>query len=506
MLQDVSSHSPQRGPDSQTGATSANEFSNIVGPSLVSRSASSSRELPDFGTPHHNGTASSPLIHRPKRLFGAMLESLVVSTRTARGEGNAQAEPVLSPKKVELSQVPYSAEDAQWVRNALKLTTKFLVDEQVAKGKTWGPTDDLPMVALTGEIGLLLAASGVPPQQVAAAMLYSPLQYADLEKATKLLEVVERKFGRSLTDQLVQTYDILERPDRIHEGNAHLACAILLGEISCGHVSAVDPRIRDLATQFRRLGVNELLLDQLDVDLGLPLTDRAEPYSGVVSLNPKEVIDLRNAVRYAGRLFKDADRKWGPNERLPLMAHATEVALILAMAGQSNDLVVAGLLHDALEGYSPEQQEQIAADLKEILNENTVRLIQAVTEPQKAAGGKREHDPLRDFYSRKMSILKQVEEGDREVATLSCSTKISTIGAGLKHLWITKGAVGLAGWSSGTLSENLAFFKLHEMQYRIKGVPPQLLEQFHDALGFMVQYLPQELNSAGGEHPSTFIQ
>jgi len=58
------------------------------------------------------------------------------------------------------------------------------------------------------------------------------------------------------------------------------------------------------------------------------------------------------ALRLAGWIYKGVERKWGSHDQLPLSAHALEVALLLAFAGQRQELIAAGALHDLYEDYA----------------------------------------------------------------------------------------------------------------------------------------------------------
>jgi|GEM_PF-3226204 len=198
-----------------------------------------------------------------------------------------------------------------------------------------------------------------------------------------------------------------------------------------------------------------------------------------------ERLHFAKLVGYAANLciehFADADRQWGPNEKIPLSLHAIEVGFLLALVGEKTPIVVAGTLHDAYENYVPDERRHllralIRTDFGQAVND----LIEAVTEPDKSS------EPG-NWSFRKQAVLTSLRAMDVDVATVVCASKISTLAAGNKMRWMEARSQKtnhptLEKWSKGSWEENCKLFEQYLEIFEEKGVNPQLLAQFKEEL------------------------
>jgi (p)ppGpp synthase/HD superfamily hydrolase len=363
------------------------------------------------------------------------------------------------------SERTYSIEEIATVRNSLKLTCKFLRDAEHG----WGIEKALPLAAHAAETGMLLTLAAAPGEQVAAGILYDAYAHTSQEDWPVFDQVVERKFGAGVVElvhhSLASPEEVLSKfPDA-----AELSAAITLADLTRSAQGYSSERLIHLEEQFRQGQVPALLLEQLHLETTRQL--RSERPAGS-SYDVSDVVDVRNAMRAATLLFQDVERKWGPEETLPMVAHAAEVGLLLALARSDKDLISAGTLHDFLEGYTEHDPAQIREFVDSRFGSNTLQLIEGVTEPSKSSA-------QQNWYERKMAVLQQIEEGCPDIAALSCATKISTLSAGNKMLEMGR---PISEWSAGGHKQNAAFFRLHLMQYRHKQVSELLVQEFEREL------------------------
>lgn len=238
-----------------------------------------------------------------------------------------------------------------------------------------------------------------------------------------------------------------------------------------------DPLLPGHAAPLERQSGHEIDLANESVGLPAPASVKREdaPASALPpsqqqssGLSGQDLLDIRSALRLSFRLFDEQRRSWGPSETLPLSAHTSEVGMLLLASGEKRCVIIAGFLHDLFEGYIKTDRAELEARVRNKFGDEVVRLIESVTEPPKSA-------LPGNWAERKSAVLEKLEKEDRDAATLSCATKISTIAAGNKYLRMGR---PLSEWSAGGAQENLDVFEKHLELYARKGVTPALLEQF----------------------------
>lgn len=201
-----------------------------------------------------------------------------------------------------------------------------------------------------------------------------------------------------------------------------------------------------------------------------------------------------NAAFYmAASLYWGIDRRWGPNETLPLMQHASEVGLLLLAAQYSTQTVAAGFLHDAFENYIKMPKDEILREFNSKLVgyftphevNRIAALIEANTEPAK---GHCEEN----WLVRKSEVFNALHRGDSEMAAVCCASKISTLAAGNKWKYLGQ---PIQRWSQGTHAQNMVHFQTLARLFEEKGVSTDLIGAFNKQLDLFSkwdEYSPEE--------------
>lgn len=112
------------------------------------------------------------------------------------------------------------------------------------------------------------------------------------------------------------------------------------------------------------------------------------------------------AIKFAVKAHKDQIRK--TDKELPYIYHPFSVGLILKNAGFSNDIVIAGILHDVIEDCGIEEKE-----LKEKFGQNVSSIVVAVSENK--------NDP---WEKRKDEYENIILESDTGVKAVACADKL----------------------------------------------------------------------------------
>ncbi len=122
---------------------------------------------------------------------------------------------------------------------------------------------------------------------------------------------------------------------------------------------------------------------------------------------------LHRAIDLAARAHAKQTRK-DQDMKIPYVAHVFGVAMLLSHHGFSEDVVVAGLLHDVLED-SPAFGAEVAK-----FGDAVLGWVRTVTDPDKVAPGAEEMN----WVDRKGAYIEQVRAGDPEAKAVACADKI----------------------------------------------------------------------------------
>jgi (p)ppGpp synthase/HD superfamily hydrolase len=104
---------------------------------------------------------------------------------------------------------------------------------------------------------------------------------------------------------------------------------------------------------------------------------------------------------------------------IPYIVHPMDVASNLIKSGASEDLVIAGLLHDIVEDedyYLEVIEQQFGAEVR--------RLVDGASEPEDF---RKEHNKKDTWRQRKAHTVDRIRDADRDLKLLSCCDKLSNI-------------------------------------------------------------------------------
>jgi (p)ppGpp synthase/HD superfamily hydrolase len=197
------------------------------------------------------------------------------------------------------------------------------------------------------------------------------------------------------------------------------------------------------------------------------------------------------ALKICSKIYDRVDRKHGTDYKIPLFSHAVDVASILISVEQSSEVIVAGLLHDAFEGYGGRGEEEGKQVTIELLHQEfgdtsfsnrIIEIIQGVTEEERQINDS-------SWFRRKESVLEKLRNGDRDIATVACASKISTLSTGnVFEYQDTKPREDRTKWSKGTHSANVKLFGLYHTLFLEKEVEPVMIKLFENELYFFSTY------------------
>lgn len=174
---------------------------------------------------------------------------------------------------------------------------------------------------------------------------------------------------------------------------------------------------------------------------------------------------LIKAINRAAKAHEGKPQK-ASAEQTPYVAHVFAVGLLLHRAGFLEEVVAAGLLHDVLED-TPVTSD----DLRREFGESVTRLVEAVTEPEKAL----------PWEERKRRYREHLKEAPIEAVAISAADKLCNMEAILQEL-----ANGHDVWSKFKRGRDVQvenFRALAEViRSRLELMQPQLVEEYGNAL------------------------
>ena len=116
-----------------------------------------------------------------------------------------------------------------------------------------------------------------------------------------------------------------------------------------------------------------------------------------------------DAIEYAARAHRDHFRK---GTRIPYIVHLISVAKILIEYDCTEEVVVAGLLHDTVEDTSITLE-----DIRRSFGEKVARLVEAASEPDKSD----------TWENRKRHTIEYLKTAPMDALLLSCADKLDNI-------------------------------------------------------------------------------
>ena len=124
---------------------------------------------------------------------------------------------------------------------------------------------------------------------------------------------------------------------------------------------------------------------------------------------------LDNAIKVASHLHRFQTRN--DAKKTPYISHLIAVAILVASATDDEDIIIAGLMHDALEDVPNYTYEQLVLDC----GVRVAEIVKHVTEPLDA---NKEKDEQLPWLERKEAYLQSLKSGGVESALVSTADKI----------------------------------------------------------------------------------
>lgn len=126
---------------------------------------------------------------------------------------------------------------------------------------------------------------------------------------------------------------------------------------------------------------------------------------------------IQHAIRFASKThqgYQDQKRK---GKYVPYIVHPLTVGLILASAGASEDLIIAGILHDTIEDSIEEKKPLMPERIEERFGKKVLDLVESVTEQNKELS----------WEERKAEALKHIETFSNDSLLLKSADIISNV-------------------------------------------------------------------------------
>lgn len=131
---------------------------------------------------------------------------------------------------------------------------------------------------------------------------------------------------------------------------------------------------------------------------------------------------IKEALLYAYEKHQGGLRK---NTKIPYIVHPLDVASILLKernnSNISDELIVAGLLHDVFEDTNTSLDE-----IEEKFGNKVMTLVKAASEPEKFNGESKE-EKKKSWQSRKTHTIESIKKETRDAKLLSCADKLSNL-------------------------------------------------------------------------------
>lgn len=127
---------------------------------------------------------------------------------------------------------------------------------------------------------------------------------------------------------------------------------------------------------------------------------------------------ISKAVSFAARAHRDETRK---GSEVPYIVHPLDVLSILLKNGASEDLAIAGVLHDVLEDTAATRE-----DIRKNFGDTVVALVEGASENQKLT--KAPNDQKKKTWKlRKTERIEKTKNSARDLRLLFCADKLANI-------------------------------------------------------------------------------
>src|SRR3989338_2985076 len=125
---------------------------------------------------------------------------------------------------------------------------------------------------------------------------------------------------------------------------------------------------------------------------------------------------IQKAIRFSVKTHEVYQKQKRKGKDIPYITHPLIVGLILARAGASEDVIVAGILHDTIED-SKEPKKVTVEMLTERFGENVAQLVSSVTE----------HDKTMSWQERKDEAFEHIKSFTHDQVLVKSGDVISNL-------------------------------------------------------------------------------
>ncbi len=171
--------------------------------------------------------------------------------------------------------------------------------------------------------------------------------------------------------------------------------------------------------QELRLTRGELIMAKIS---GKGTTSLQSVKTEAVQPNARKPYDfdrLSSAIRFASYAHQDEFRK---GTTIPYIVHPLDVVSILMKNGASEDLVIAGVLHDVLED-TPHSRKEIRKNFGDSIG----ALVEGASESEALTKGLSNDEKKKTWKLRKTERIEKVKTSGRELRLLICADKLANI-------------------------------------------------------------------------------
>jgi len=157
------------------------------------------------------------------------------------------------------------------------------------------------------------------------------------------------------------------------------------------------------------------------------------------------------AFQFAGEAHKDEFRK---GTAVPYLVHPMDVMSILMKNGASEDLAIAGLLHDILED-TPRTRE----DIRRSFGDSVTSLVEGASESETLTNGVSNDEKKKTWKQRKSEKIEKARTSGRDLRLLICADKLANIRDLLEDLH----ASGESVWTKFNAPKDQESWYYHEI-------------------------------------------
>ena len=127
-------------------------------------------------------------------------------------------------------------------------------------------------------------------------------------------------------------------------------------------------------------------------------------------------------VRAFSFAYKVHKGKYRKGSKIPYIVHPLDVASVLMKNEASEEVVVAGLLHDVVEDAGVELQQ-----VEKLFGKEVKKLVKGASEPEEYRREMSSAERRRTWKARKSNTVNKIKDAVYDLKLLSCADKLSNI-------------------------------------------------------------------------------